>query len=337
MKEGLSFVTAADHGFHQGLEALLKTFMLSNRELAPLRLIVMDCGLKGDFMNGLQQEMDGYAKKERIEIELSFPKADLKRWQVFPPHWESYATYAFLEAVGMVETRHLIFADADMLHFCQLASVLHELEQSGYKMAGVVDNDYSTLGMDYYVNHLSTLSASQLGKPYMNGGYLIFDLERFSAEDLYGFVESLDPQRAHQRFTGVKKFKHDQTIVNAFIKGEFLALPERYNYFCKENARFIDIEERSNFHFVSQPKPWEPGDREVVARELVFGTVEEELCDKDVTELKGHSVLDRLVLRGQLLVAQLMGKKKKVKRYQQAQINAAQLQGLKELIHSWVQ
>ena len=56
--KSLSFVIAADKGFHHGLEPLFKSFLLANRQFAPLRLLLMDCGLPDGFPGQLEQKTD---------------------------------------------------------------------------------------------------------------------------------------------------------------------------------------------------------------------------------------------------------------------------------------
>ena len=335
MKNGLSFVTAADEGFHQGLEVLLKSFVVANRALAPLQLMVMDCGLTADFVATLQQKMTEFGEAQGVELTLEVKIADLSRWQGFPPHWDSYAAYAFMEALHMVETRFLVFADADMLHYKNLESTVQALDESGRMVAGVVDSDYKTLAHDFYVNHLSPLEESQEALPYLNSGYLIFDRSRFLFAELDQFIASVSREKAHERFKGVKKFKHDQTLINAFIKGDCHVLDESFNYFCKENQRFVSLGEPCNFHFVSNPKPWEPGTAETLGREVVFKTAEHVLCGAGAPLEMEMSGLDRGKMGLLKTCYTILGKAKKAKRYRQAEISPQELHHLAQQITSW--
>ena len=335
MKEGLSFVTAADEGFHQGLAALLKSFIISNKALAPLQVLVMDCGLTKSFVSSLTQDIESFGERNSIELTIEVKPADLSRWVGFPAHWDSYAAYAFMEALHMVETRFLVFADADMLHYKNLASTIKLLDTSGHKMAGVVDSDYRTLERDFYVNHLSPLSEEQRQAPYLNGGYLIFDRSRFLFTELEPFIAQISREKAHERFKGVKKFKHDQTLINAFIKGDCLLLDESFNYFCKENQRFVGLQEPCNFHFVSNPKPWEKGTLETIAREVVFNSAEHTLCGAPALERLKVSRLELYKARTLRYVYTCLGKTKKAKRYAQAEISESALTAISQHITSW--
>ncbi len=336
MKKGISFVTAADDGYHEGLSALLKSFTISNKDLAPLNLNVMDCGLKQSFKGELSLEMREFSKKQEIDLTCRFLEVNLKRWHPFPPHWDSYAAYAFIEAIDLVETRFLVFADADMLHFKSLRSTVEKLEGSGRMIAGVVDQDYNTLGNDFYVNHLSPLQAEEKELPYLNSGYMVFDRTRFSFSRFLEFLQDLNPEKAHERFKGVKKFKHDQTLLNTFIKGDCLLLDESFNYFCKDNSRFKHLSDRKNFHFISNPKPWNEGGFSEVARETVFRTAEAILNGKSLPELKNYASSSAGSWMKKLFY-KFLGKNKKLTRLEESQITSPELQALQKTIASWCQ
>lgn len=339
--KSLTFVTAADEGFHHGLEPLFKSFLLANRQFAPLRLLLMDCGLPDGYPGQLKQTLTDFGNRRGISLVFQSIRADLQRWHVFPPHWDSYATYAFLEAPPLADTRYLVFADADMLHFTNLETAIQSLDASGHSLAAVQDGP-ATLASDYYVGLLNPEARPEA--PYLNGGYLIFDLKRFDYPDFLRFTDQLDPATTHQRHPGKKKFKHDQTLLNSYLAGKFLLLEPRYNYLAKHNRQLAGLRQPANIHFVSNPKPWETPTHDSLLRAVSFHSAiaaQEDPEQERIQPVIGHWTQQLTRLKPglhrplQTTLWKLLGKQKKVQRLDDAKLDANDIDQLVRQVYSW--
>jgi|TARA_E500000178_G_scaffold197533_1_gene195567 lipopolysaccharide biosynthesis glycosyltransferase len=339
--KSLTFVTAADDGFQYGLEPLYKSFILANRAFAPLHCILMDCGLPEGYCRQLKEALVDFGLQRSIQLTFESIQSKLQRWRVFPPHWGSYATYAFLEAPPLAKSRYLVFADADMLHFTQLSDAIEELEASGHPLAAVQDGP-ATLASDHYVGLLNPKAAPHA--PYLNGGYLIFDLERFNHADFILYTEQLDPSIAHQRYPGKKKFKHDQTLLNSYLAGQFHLLKPRYNFLAKHNRQLAELKEAANVHFISNPKPWEAATHQSLLRAVCFHSAiaaQEDSEEQNLSHIAEHWSEEMIRLKPSLFhhlekaLWSILGRQKKIKQFKDAKLEQKEILQLIQKVYQW--
>ena len=200
----------------------------------------------------------------------------------------------------------------------------------------------ATLASDYYVELLNP--EARLEVPYLNGGYLIFDLKRFDYPDFLRFTDQLNPATTHQRHPGKKKFKHDQTLLNSYLAGNFLLLEPRYNFLAKHNWQLGGLRQPANIHFVSNPKPWETPTHDSLLRAVSFHSAiaaQEDQKQEKIQPVIGHWAQQLIGLKPglhrslQTALWRLLGKQKKVQRRGDAKLDANDIDQLVRKVYNW--
>ncbi len=142
----------------------------------------------------------------------------------------------------------ILYLDSDMMLMRGDLSELLKIDMGGHAIAAVRDDtqlrkpdripkDFAALGLP---NH-----------KYLNSGLLLIDTEKFLTDKI--------GERALNLATSQTKnmIYHDQTALNATLKGEWAELPMAWNFqFCHKTMYFAVHFNPAILHFITSQKPW---------------------------------------------------------------------------------
>jgi len=157
-----------------------------------------------------------------------------------------YTTYGKLLISRMVEEDVVLYLDSDLIVNLDVLE-LESFDFQGKAIAAVFGSKVK------HVLDRSFLIEKQHWHEdiaYFNAGIILFNLSQWRQDYMDKKWEALT-QAYPSDF-----ISHDQTILNALSKGNFVRLPAKFNVAWKPGKELLKTDDRI-VHFVGSPKPWD--------------------------------------------------------------------------------
>ncbi|HYP84882.1 glycosyltransferase family 8 protein [Variovorax sp.] len=150
----------------------------------------------------------------------------------------------------LADVDEVLYLDADLLVQCDVRTLVSEHPLVGHNFAAVgFELDWAQDKV-MLVKHGLTLQTQ-----YFNSGVVAFNLARLRSEGASA------AWRAFARANRHELISHDQTVLNAYAKGQYLALPSRFNLGWTAGKAQPGDCTGAIVHFFGSPKPWDPAGR----------------------------------------------------------------------------
>lgn len=162
-----------------------------------------------------------------------------------------------LPEIFAADYEQIIYLDADVFLRKGKISDLFDDAPLGTAVAGVVDSiQWSAKKNPGRAKYWEKLGITD--KKYMNTGVLVFDVAKCNEINLTdGALEKSAEVFRLQISNPDLMFFHDQSAINAFLKGDWRSLPLKWNWqTLATTAPYIDDFEPNILHFIAETKPW---------------------------------------------------------------------------------
>lgn len=205
---------ATDNNFAMQTEISMLSLM-QNTSLRPLRFHLLDAGISDENYRRLfscaEKENCTLTRYNVCALLDKVKQTGQKSWGDFPTH----ATWArlFLPEILPQTVKQVLYLDSDIVAAGDF-SALDRLDMNGNTVAGVEDCVPPQYKQDIGLG---------AGRPYVNAGMLVFDLERWRTAYTPDWVNT---------FLGrpVPYPMADQDVINLMFQDRMFLLPLRYNY-----------------------------------------------------------------------------------------------------------
>lgn len=213
-----SVALAANERYFPGLYCAIAS-LLAHATARSLRIYVLDGGLLDDSRTLL----DELAKRYHGRVELRYERLTLDRFSGLPlGPGRSLMTYARLVLPDLLPRENrVLFLDADLLVFADVASLCNHVLADGMLLAAVADAEIRSTAQD--APRVAAALGQGPGRGYFNAGVMVMDLRRMRE---CGFTaKAMDFLAKHG---GCCRF-HDQSAINFLFIERIEQLPRVWN------------------------------------------------------------------------------------------------------------
>lgn len=183
------------------------------------------------------------------DFTINLRRMDVSQLAGFPPLNGSLAAYYRILAAQLIDADRFLYLDADIL--CDIdASELYRIDM-GTCPAGMVPEAPLSGAVDRFV-------AEQLGnspaEPYFNSGVILVNVVEWRRQRV--------SEKAMEYITRYHPPYHDQSALNAVLRGNIMSLDERFNCIANMRRNWPFLAHPNGkigrlVHFVDYPKPWD--------------------------------------------------------------------------------
>lgn len=230
---------ACNENYRKGLWVAAGSLLRSNRE-HDIVIHILDGGLSASSIHQLRRIATRVHSRHEIHLH-AFDESVFAGATLGPG--TSHLTYARLLVGSLLpEIPRVIYLDVDILILGDLIDIWDATSENTV-IAGVQDFIVQQLGDDCPW----PITPEEFSRPYMNGGLLRIDLDRWRKLDL-----EEKALRLLSRDPTVCQF-WDQTILNYLCRGRIHCLSRRYN---RPPERLEEISGGGVLHYLAPEKPW---------------------------------------------------------------------------------
>ncbi|RZL58062.1 MAG: glycosyltransferase family 8 protein [Variovorax sp.] len=163
-----------------------------------------------------------------------------------------WTAYGRLLIPDVITADRVLYLDADLSVNLDVLDVEKTVDLDGHFLAAVAG---STLKWALDGEFLKKSAGMDDDMPYFNSGVVYFNVKAC---------------REHAAATAWRAFaaanrdglvSHDQTVLNAYVKGDFVHLESRYNVPWIAGKDALEPTENAIVHYIGAPKPWDLGGR----------------------------------------------------------------------------
>ena len=229
-----------------GLGATLVSLVRNCPDTASLRLHFLGADLsnqdKGNIIRLLADE--GFAgQTEFIDFDA---RREFGHLRSLHGDWTAYGR---LLIPDRIDTDRALYLDADLVIELNVLELQRDVSLEGQVLAAVTGCTLEwTIDQDFLRQRIGLPK----DMPYFNSGVVLFNLDECRRRDAAASWRELARQYPDELVS------HDQTVLNAYARGEFVHLPMRFNELWPP-ARRSGPEGGSEaiIHFCGSPKPWD--------------------------------------------------------------------------------
>ena len=185
--------------------------------------------------------LDGVDRSYR----LSLYKGDTTPYHHFKSLHGSFVPYLLLDIPELVRAERILYVDADTLPVLDVTSVVNR-DLHGHSIGAVGWNMDAQNALEQEFFREIGISADT---PVFNTGVVVVDSARWRMDHVRERCMELGKRRGRQLLAA------DQTVLNGVLRGDFCALPWRYNVRLGPSAELFSGS--GILHFVGTPKPWQ--------------------------------------------------------------------------------
>jgi len=228
----------------EGLGATLSSLIrhCSNNAKLNLWFLCSDLEMKDkDNINQLLTQESFKGSKQFIDFDA---KEHFGHLRSLHGDWTAYGR---LLIPKLISSDRVLYLDTDLIVLADVLA-LQEIDFSEKVLAAVYGAPVEvTLDKDFFISRLKW--SSKIG--YFNSGVLLFNLIKWREGNYDALIKDLMDKYPDALIS------HDQTLLNAVAKGEFMHLSPNYNLTWYAGSKRPDNSEAAILHFVGSPKPWD--------------------------------------------------------------------------------
>lgn len=242
--DNIKIFTSANENYAPGLIVMIASALSSLSKKVTATFYVLNDGLTGNTTNSLQK-LIRYFPKSHIEY-LHFDGNEFSNYNIGPGN--SYLAYGRLLIGSFVDSKKVIYIDADMLILKDLSKIWNQ-DMGGKAILACQDDGVKYLRNDceWPLNHIDK------NKYYFNSGFMVIDLLKWQTMEIEKNSLKLGRERECKLW--------DQTILNYLLKDEVKYIDNSWNF---QNSQKLQNELKNisefgntNYHYSSMYKPWD--------------------------------------------------------------------------------
>lgn len=232
----------------EGLGVTVTSLVRNCSDTAQLTLNFLCSNLSDSDKSNVRRLLDEDAYKGQVRFIDFDAQKEFGNLRSLHGDWTAYGR---LLIPDLISADRVLYLDADLLINLDVLDLEKTVRLDGHVMAAVTDGTAKWMIDGKFLKRAVGMSDDT---PYFNSGIIYFNLEACRAKGAAS--EWRDFAAEHRDHL----ISHDQTVLNAYVNGDFLHLDLKYNVPWVAGGHVEDV--RANhaiLHFLGAPKPWDLG------------------------------------------------------------------------------